>query len=281
MDQPPISKSAKAFLKNLCLRDFGYHVLFHHPAMGEQPLIPHFRHFPWAESDEGFQRWREGTTGYPLVDAAMRQLRTTGWVHNTLRFLLASFLVKYTLQPWTLGLNEFFSLLIDGDFSSNALGWQWTAGCNTDAFPFTCLVNPVGMSRRQDPSGVFVRRWLPELAKLPARYIHKPWAAPPDVLAAAGVKIGPGGSYPLPVVDASFARARVRESMRVMKSIITGSMPQPTRFAVSISDMIQEWPEEEESAAEGGDRGGLLSIEGALPAAAAAPAAPPAHGRGL
>lgn len=263
MDQPPISKSAKAFLKNLCLRDFGYHVLFHHPAMGEQPLIPHFRHFPWAESDEGFQRWREGTTGYPLVDAAMRQLRTTGWVHNTLRFLLASFLVKYTLQPWTLGLNEFFSLLIDGDFSSNALGWQWTAGCNTDAFPFTCLVNPVGMSRRQDPSGVFVRRWLPELAKLPARYIHKPWAAPPDVLAAAGVKIGPGGSYPLPVVDASFARARVRESMRVMKSIITGSMPQPTRFAVSISDMIQEWPEEEESAAEGGDRGGLLSIEGA------------------
>lgn len=251
MDQPPISKSAKAFLKNLCLRDFGYHVLFHHPAMGEQPLIPHFKHFPWAESDEGFQRWREGTTGYPLVDAAMRQLRTTGWVHNTLRFLLASFLVKYTLQPWTLGLNEFFSLLIDGDFSSNALGWQWTAGCNTDAFPFTCLVNPVGMSRRQDPSGVFVRRWLPELAKLPVRYIHKPWTAPPDVLAAAGVKIGPGGSYPLPVVEASFARARVRESMRVMKGIITGTMPQLNRFAVSISDMIQEWPEEEDSAADG------------------------------
>lgn len=240
---PHISLSARAFLKNLCLRDFSYHVLFHNPDFNTRPLIPQFSSFPWAEDNGAFDSWREGKTGYPIVDAAMRELRATGWIHNGMRFLLACFLTKYLLLPWAAGLREFYKLLIDGDHSSNALGWQWTAGSNTDAFPVSCLVNPVKVAYRHDPTGSYVRRWLPELAKLPTEYVHQPWKAPAELLKSSGVELGK--NYPNRIVQMNEARVRAMNAMRVMKRIFSGWNMLRNIFRGKGEDIIKEWPVEE------------------------------------
>lgn len=240
---PHVSLSARAFLKNLCLRDFSYHVLFHNPDFNAKPLIPEFASFPWAEEDGSFQSWREGTTGYPIVDAAMRELRETGWIHNGMRFLLACFLTKYLLLPWPRGLKEFYKLLIDGDHSSNALGWQWTAGSNTDAFPVSCLVNPVRVAYRHDPTGSYVRKWLPELAKLPTEFLHQPWKASQELLKSSGVELGK--TYPHRIVLVNEARTRALEAMRVMKRIFSGGSVLRGILDVKDADIIKEWPTEQ------------------------------------
>lgn len=240
---PHISLSARAFLKNLCLRDFSYHVLFHNPEFDKKPLIPEFVSFPWAEDKDSFEKWRLGNTGYPIVDAAMRELRETGWIHNGMRFLLACFLTKYLLLPWSRGLKEFYGLLIDGDHSANALGWQWTAGSNTDAFPVSCLVSPFKVALRHDPTGSYVRRWLPELDKVPTKFIHQPWNAPSELLKSLGIELGT--TYPNRVVLMSEARNRALDAMRVMKQIFSGSSVSRGLYQTNNKELIKEWPEEQ------------------------------------
>ncbi|KAI0562139.1 DNA photolyase [Gracilaria domingensis] len=212
--RPHISQSARAFLKNLCLRDFSFHILYHFPEMNSKPLIPEFSMFPLAENNGLFDCWRHGTTGYPFIDTALRELRESGWIHNRMRFLLACFLTKYSLLPRSKGLRHFYRLLADGDRSANAFGWQWTAGSNTDAFPVTTLVNPVKQAYRQDQNGDYVRRWLPELAKLPTKYIHRPWKAPQEVLENCGIVIE--DTYPERVVDRHHAMRRAVKAMAVI-----------------------------------------------------------------
>ncbi|KAK4530596.1 hypothetical protein CCYA_CCYA05G1453 [Cyanidiococcus yangmingshanensis] len=228
--------SAKAFLKNMCLREFAYHLLFHNPHACEEPLLPEFRAFPWRWDDQAMlEIWRSGQTGYPIIDAAIRELRSTGYLHNRIRFMIAGFLTKYLLIPWQHGLRFLYDHVLDGDIACQALGWQWTAGCHTDAFPFACIVNPITYGLREDPQGAYVRHWVPELAALPARYIHRPWRAPAHVLARAG--IAPDSCYVQPVIDSRVARARALNSMDLMRRIFV--LRQPTRSLWSLIDLQQ------------------------------------------
>jgi len=236
------SQSAKAFLKNLCLREYAYHLLYYYPNAVDTPLQSVFNLFPWERDYSLLERWSVGHTGYPMVDAAIRELRVTGWIHNILRFLLASFLTRYLLLPWQLGAHFLYTHLIDGDLAANTLGWQWTAGCNTDSFPLSCLVNPVGMGRRYDSSGAYVRQWLPELASLPDKYIHCPWQAPEEVLSNANIVLGK--TYPFPIIDASFARNRAKEALRIMKQIVDGQHLPKSPSSPTVNDVIEEWPDE-------------------------------------
>lgn len=239
-EMPHISMSAKAFLKNLCLRDFSYHVLFHHPDFHAKPIVPEFSRFPWASDDGTFDAWRNGKTGYPIVDAAMRELQSTGWIHNAMRFLLACFLTKYLLLPWQRGLKEFYVLLMDGDHSANALGWQWTSGSNTDSFPFSCLVNPVKIALRLDPTGEYVRQWVPELAKLPLEFLHQPWKAPESMLSSVGLNLGV--TYPKRIVEPSQARRRAKEAMLLMKQVFAAMRPSRIISTETVDDLLRDWP---------------------------------------
>ncbi|GJQ11681.1 hypothetical protein GpartN1_g3472.t1 [Galdieria partita] len=237
------SQAAKAFLKNLCLREYSYHILYYYPNAVDTPLQSVFNLFPWERDYSLLERFSVGHTGYPMVDAAIRELRSTGWIHNILRFLLASFLTRYLLLPWQLGAHFLYSHLIDGDLAANTLGWQWTAGCNTDSFPLSCLVNPIGMGRKYDSSGTYVRQWIPELASLPDRYIHCPWQAPEDILSNANITLGK--TYPFPIIDVSFARSRAKEALRIMKQIIDGQHLPKSLSSPTVNDVIEEWPDEE------------------------------------
>jgi deoxyribodipyrimidine photo-lyase len=143
--------------------------------------------------------WQRGRTGYPIVDAGMRQLWETGWMHNRVRMIVASFLVKHLLIGWQHGAAWFWDTLVDADLASNTMGWQWTAGCGADAAPYFRIFNPMTQGARFDPDGLYIRRFVPELAALPDKYINAPWEAPSHVLAAAGIKLGT--TYPAPIVD--------------------------------------------------------------------------------
>jgi deoxyribodipyrimidine photo-lyase len=193
------------FLTELGWREFCHYLLHHHPDMAQRPLRPEFNRFPWRNDATAVAAWRRGRTGYPIVDAGMRQLWRTGWMHNRVRMVTASFLVKHLLCPWQEGERWFRDTLVDADAANNAAGWQWVAGCGADAAPFFRIFNPVLQGERFDPDGAYVRRYVPELAEMPARWIHKPWLAPPAALAAAGVRLGT--DYPLPLVDHGRARA--------------------------------------------------------------------------
>lgn len=197
---PQARAGAEAWLRELGWREFAHHVLFHFPETPDQPLYRRWRHFPWREDYlPQLRAWRRGETGVPIVDAAMRQLWETGWMHNRLRMIVASWLVKNLRVPWQEGARWFWDTLVDADLANNTLGWQWSAGCGADAAPYFRIFNPFTQSRRFDPRGIFLRRWLPELAELPDRHIHAPHDAPAAVLAAAGVR--PGRDYPRPMVD--------------------------------------------------------------------------------
>lgn len=194
------------FLAEIGWREFAHHLLYHFPHTPEQPLRGDFARFPWQTSRLELRAWQRGLTGYPIVDAGMRELWHTGWMHNRVRMIAASFLVKDLLLPWSEGARWFWDTLVDADLASNTLGWQWVAGCGADAAPFFRVFNPVMQGARFDPLGTYVRRWVPELGTLPARWIHQPWAAPAEVWRAAG--ISPGVSYPPPLVDHDSARRR-------------------------------------------------------------------------
>jgi len=160
--------------------------------------------------------WQTGRTGYPIVDAGMRQLEHTGWMHNRVRMIVASFLVKHLRLSWTHGAKWFWNTLVDADLANNTLGWQWSAGCGADAAPYFRIFAPVRQGMRFDPAGAYVRRWVPELAKLPGAFIHCPWKAPADALAAAGVSLG--RSYPRPIVDHAAARAAALGAFRSLRA---------------------------------------------------------------
>jgi deoxyribodipyrimidine photo-lyase len=190
---------AGAFATELGWREFAHHLLYHFPHTPTEPLRSEFARFPWCNNPARLHAWQEGRTGYPLVDAGMRQLWATGWMHNRVRMVVASFLVKNLLIPWQEGAKWFWDTLVDADLANNTLGWQWSAGCGADAAPYFRIFNPVTQGQKFDPDGNYVRRWIPELRQLPARYIHQPWTAPSTVLAAAGVR--PGQTYPEPLVS--------------------------------------------------------------------------------
>jgi deoxyribodipyrimidine photo-lyase len=199
-------KAGEAFLRQLIWREFAYHLLYHFPQIVSVPLHPNFAKFRWRRDRRALKAWHKGQTGYPIVDAGMRQLWTTGWMHNRVRMLVGSFLVKDLLLPWQLGAKWFWDTLVDADLANNSLGWQWVAGCGVDAAPFFRVFNPVLQGQKFDPHGDYVRQWAPELASLPDRWIHKPWEAPAAVLREAGVELG--HSYPRPLVDHNEARDR-------------------------------------------------------------------------
>ncbi|MDX6749624.1 deoxyribodipyrimidine photo-lyase [Geminicoccaceae bacterium 1502E] len=198
------------FIRQLAWRDFAYHSLWHFPRMTERPMRPEFERFPWRDDEAGFRAWSHGRTGYPMVDAGMRELWHTGWMHNRLRMITASFLVKDLLIPWQRGEAWFWDTLCDADAANNAMGWQWVSGCGIDTAPYFRIFNPVTQGERYDPEGLYVRQWVPELARLPKKWIHNPSAAPPAVLREAGVTLG--RDYPEPIVDHARARARALEA---------------------------------------------------------------------
>ncbi len=204
------------FLRELGWREFCHHLLVANPQMPERALDVRFNEFPWRYDDAALDAWRRGRTGYPLVDAAMRELWITGYIHNRARMVAASFLVKHLLLPWQEGERWFWDTLVDADLANNAGGWQWVAGCGADAAPYFRVFNPVLQGEKFDAEGDYVRRYVPELAKLDARWIHRPWEAPEDVLRAAGVRLGQ--NYPLPIVDHAKARARALAAFEEMRA---------------------------------------------------------------
>ncbi len=203
------------FLTEIGWREFAHHLLYHFPHTPAEPLRASFAMFPWRDDPEALAAWRDGRTGYPIVDAGMRQLWRTGWMHNRVRMISASFLVKDLLQPWTAGAAWFWDTLVDADLAANTLGWQWVTGCGADAAPYFRIFNPSGQGAKFDPQGHYVRHYLPELARLPDEWIHEPWRAPPSVLHEAGIRLGV--DYPFPIVDHGLARQRALQALALSK----------------------------------------------------------------
>jgi deoxyribodipyrimidine photo-lyase len=201
---------ASQFITELGWREFSHHLLFHFPHTPDAPLRADFKKFPWRKNPAGLKAWQKGQTGYPIVDAGMRELWTTGWMHNRVRMIVASFLVKDLLVSWQEGARWFWDTLVDADLAGNTLGWQWTAGCGADAAPYFRVFNPTTQGHKFDPGGEYVRSWCPELATLPDKWIHQPAAAPAEILRAAGVQLN--RTYPKPIVDHATARKGALES---------------------------------------------------------------------
>jgi deoxyribodipyrimidine photo-lyase len=207
------------YLREIAWREFAHHLLVHFPHTPLQPLRPEFERFPWQENAAHLKAWQKGLTGYPIVDAGMRELWATGWMHNRVRMIVASFLVKHLLLPWQEGADWFWDTLVDADLPNNTLGWQWSAGCGADAAPYFRIFNPILQGVKFDPEGTYVRRWIPELAALDTRYIHTPWETPPAFLALAKIKLGE--DYPHPIVDHAQARQRALQAFGTLKGLKT------------------------------------------------------------
>ena len=194
---------ADKFRSELLWREFAHHLLHHYPNMTCRPLQERFLNFPCRDDPEALSRWQQGTTGYPIVDAGMRELRESGWMHNRVRMIVGSFLTKHLLLDWRNGARWFWDTLVDADLANNTTGWQWIAGCGADAVPYFRIFNPVLQGEKFDPDGAYVRHWVPELAELPTKFIHRPWTLPV-----------PPGNYPSPIVDHRFARERALAAFR-------------------------------------------------------------------
>jgi deoxyribodipyrimidine photo-lyase len=210
------STNAEAYLRQLIWREFSTHLLYHAPTLPDQPLQQQFRKFPWHDNAKGMRAWQRGQTGYPIVDAGMRELWQTGWMHNRVRMIVASFLVKDLLLPWQDGERWFWNTLVDADLANNAAGWQWVAGCGADAAPYYRIFNPVLQGTKFDPQGDYVRQYLPELKNMPTEHIHAPWLAPDTVFNHAGVQLGK--NYPRPIVDHAVARDRALAALKTIKA---------------------------------------------------------------
>lgn len=207
-----------AFLRELGWREFSAHLLYHFPHTADAPLNPLFAGFPWRDPIPAalLHAWQRGQTGIPLVDAGMRELWHSGWMHNRVRMIVASFLTKNLRIPWQIGARWFWDTLVDADLANNTQGWQWTAGCGADAAPYFRIFNPVRQGERFDPEGAYIRRWCPELASLPQRHLHQPWKAPVATLQQAGIKLGI--TYPPPIVDLGETR---REALAFWQQLRT------------------------------------------------------------
>jgi deoxyribodipyrimidine photo-lyase len=204
--KPALADAAEKYLAELTWRDFATALLNTHPDMATRCLRPEFERFPWRHDEKGFRAWARGRTGYPIVDAGMRQLWRTGYLPNRARLIVASFLVKHLLIDWRRGEEWFWDTLIDADPANNPLNWQWVAGVGVDSAPYFRIFNPVLQAEKFDPGGAYVRQWVPELERLEAPAIHSPWNASSDGLARAGIVLGE--TYPKPIVDHGQARAR-------------------------------------------------------------------------
>lgn len=218
MHEAPNSKAAEnaaTWLDELTWREFYFNILHHFPHVRAGSFRPEYDGIQWRNDPDEFAAWCKGKTGYPFVDAAMRQLLEMGWMHNRSRMVVASFLVKDLLIDWRWGEKWFMQQLIDGDPASNNGGWQWTAGTGTDAAPYFRIFNPVTQSQKFDPEGRFIRRWLPELAHVPDDHIHAPWKMSASIQKKAGCRIGE--DYPAPVVDHSKARQRTLEAYQAAR----------------------------------------------------------------
>ncbi|HYI69712.1 MAG TPA: deoxyribodipyrimidine photo-lyase [Skermanella sp.] len=205
----------EAFLREIGWREFTHGLLQTHPDLAAEPMDRRFAKLPWRQDGEGLKAWQRGLTGFPIVDAGMRQLWRTGWMHNRVRMITGSFLVKDLLVRWQDGEAWFWDTLVDADAANNSANWQWIAGCGADPSPFFRVFNPVLQGEKFDPDGAYVSRYVPELAKLPRKFIHHPWDAPKDVLAKAGVMLGK--TYPHPIVNHATARDRALDALRAMR----------------------------------------------------------------
>ncbi len=209
---------AEVFERELYWREFAHHVLHHFPKTPEQPMNERFAGFPWRKKKEyadDLRRWQRGQTGVPIVDAGMRQLWTTGWMHNRVRMIVASYLAKNLLIPWQEGERWFWDTLVDADLANNTLGWQWVAGSGADAAPYFRIFNPVTQSQKFDPEGRYLRHWLPEIARLPDKILHAPWQADGAELRRHGLVLDE--HYPRPSVDLGESRARALEAFARLK----------------------------------------------------------------
>jgi deoxyribodipyrimidine photo-lyase len=218
MDAAPDAEakySAELWLDALIRREFAISILYHYPHALRQGFRAESRNLPWENDQAAFRSWAEGRTGYPLVDAAMRQLVQTGWLHNRARMVAASFLVKDLLVDWRWGEEFFMQHLLDGDPAANNEGWQRMAGVGTGPAPYLGILNPALQGKRYDPDGEYVRRWVPELARVPKLYAHQPWTMPLDVQQESGCVIG--RDYPAPILDHAWARDRAMEFFRTTR----------------------------------------------------------------
>lgn len=205
-------RGAEEWQRQIVWREFAHHSLACFPQMPGDPFRPEFARFPWSTAPDAFEAWRRGRTGYPLVDAGMRELWATGWMHNRVRMVAASFLTKHLLLSWQDGERWFWDTLVDADLANNAFGWQWTAGCGADAAPYFRIFNPVLQAEKSDPEGSYIRRWVPELARLPLPWLFQPWNAPAALLKEAGITLG--RDYPAPIVDHAESRTRALAAYR-------------------------------------------------------------------
>ncbi|HWB20534.1 MAG TPA: deoxyribodipyrimidine photo-lyase [Phycisphaerales bacterium] len=222
---------ASKFLAEIHWREFAYHLLYHFPHTTDNPLREQFNNFPWLKDKHTLRAWQAGRTGYPIVDAGMRQLWALGWMHNRVRMIVGSFLVKHLLHHWLEGAKWFWDTLVDADLANNTLGWQWIAGCGADAAPYFRIFNPTIQGEKFDPDGTYVRVWVPELTNVPAKHIHSPWTADASTLRAANIELVDSlkhpshallpHQYPQPIVDHSFARDRALEALSRTRSSIS------------------------------------------------------------
>lgn len=205
-----LDQGSLTFIKEVVWREFAYYVMYHFPETQRQAMYPQFHHFPWlTENHDHLLRWQKGHTGFPIIDAGMRELWETGWMHNRVRMIVASFLTKNLLINWKEGEAWFRNTLVDADLASNMMGWQWASGCGVDAAPYFRIFNPITQSEKFDNSGEYIRRWVPELAALDNKTIHKPWTAPQAIKAKL--------AYPEPVVELSVSRQRALEAYAQIK----------------------------------------------------------------
>lgn len=214
--KPELNSQAQGFIRQLFWRDFSYYLLHYWPDITEQPFKPEFANFPWTENKRHLRAWQKGQTGFPIVDAGMRQLWATGWMHNRVRMIVASFLIKDLLIHWQEGGRWFWDTLVDADIANNTASWQWVAGSGADAAPYFRIFNPTTQSQKFDKSGAYIRRWVPELSALPEKYIHAPEQAPVEVLKEADLTLGK--DYPFPMVNHAECRQRALALYKELKN---------------------------------------------------------------
>ncbi|MEO8377738.1 MAG: deoxyribodipyrimidine photo-lyase [Candidatus Sumerlaeota bacterium] len=214
-DSSTTREAGWSYLRQIVWREFAHYLLFHEPQTADQPLREDFKKFPWKKNAKLFRPWQRGETGYPLVDAGMRQLWETGWMHNRVRMVVASFLVKHLLIDWREGARWFWDTLVDADLANNTMGWQWVAGCGADAAPYFRIFNPTTQAEKFDPNGEYIRKWVPEIAKLPLKALYSPADAADLDLSAAGVVLGK--TYPRPIIDHREARERALDVFASLK----------------------------------------------------------------
>ena len=209
-------KGAEKFMSELGWREFSYHLLFNTPTLPTDNLQPAFNAFPWQHDTAGLSAWQKGETGYPLVDAGMRELRRTGYMHNRVRMVTGSFLIKHLLIDWREGEKWFWDFLLDADPANNAASWQWVAGCGADAAPFFRIFNPILQGEKFDGKGEYVKTYIPELAALQGKQIFSPWALKKDVVSSTDFVLG--RDYPAPIVEHEYARKRALDAFQQIRN---------------------------------------------------------------